>query len=127
VAAGQKITIRRDRGCRAERARGLSTWSPCPPVGHHRHVVGAQFSWRRGLVRAGRPRRGFYAVLVASIGLVLAVGLAGISVIGMLVAASVIGGPGTPIGLVLLVRLARDSQVMGPQAIARMLAIAGTF
>jgi Mn2+/Fe2+ NRAMP family transporter len=81
--------------------------------------------WRRGLSeRVGRAR-GFYAVLVASIGLALAVSLAGISVIGMLVAASVIGGHGTPIGLVLLVRLARDSQVMGPQAISRKLAIAG--
>ena len=89
------------------------------------HVVSAQFSWRRGLSeRVGRAR-GFYAVLVASIGLALAVSLAGISVIGMLVAASVIGGFGTPIGLVLLVRLARDSQVMGPQTISRKLAIAG--
>ena len=89
------------------------------------HVVGAQFSWRRGLSeRVGRAR-GFYAVLVASTGLALAVSLAGISVIGMLVAASVIGGFGTPIGLVLLVRLARDPQVMGPQAISRKLAIAG--
>ena len=89
------------------------------------HVVGAQFSWRRGLSeRVGRAR-GFYAVLVASIGLALAVSLAGISVIGMLVAASVIGGFGTPVGLVLLVRLARDSQVMGPQTISRKLAIAG--
>jgi Mn2+/Fe2+ NRAMP family transporter len=89
------------------------------------HVVGAQFSWRRGLSeRVGRAR-GFYAVLVASIGLALAVSLAGIPVIGMLVAASVIGGLGTPIGLMLLVRLARDSQVMGPQAISRKLAIAG--
>jgi Mn2+/Fe2+ NRAMP family transporter len=89
------------------------------------HVVGAQFSWRRGLSeRVGRAR-GFYAVLVASIGLALAVSLAGIPVIGMLVTASVIGGFGTPIGLVLLVRLARDSQVMGPQTISRKLAIAG--
>jgi Mn2+/Fe2+ NRAMP family transporter len=83
--------------------------------------------WRCGLSeRVGRAR-GFYAVLVASIGLALAlaVSLAGISVIGMLVAASVIGGLGTPIGLVLLVRLARDSQVMGPQTISRKLAIAG--
>ena len=89
------------------------------------HVVGAQFSWRRGLSeRVGRAR-GFYAVLVASTGLALAVSLAGIPVIGMLVAASVIGGFGTPIGLVLLVRLARDSRVMGPQTISRKLAIAG--
>ncbi len=43
----------------------------------------------------------------------------------MLVAASVIGGFGTPIGLVILVRLARDPSVMGPQPISRRLAIAG--
>jgi Mn2+/Fe2+ NRAMP family transporter len=53
------------------------------------------------------------------------VSLAGISVIGMLVAASVIGGLGTPIGLVILVLLARDPQVMGPRPISRRLAIAG--
>ena len=89
------------------------------------YVVGAQFNWRRGLSeRVGRAR-GFYAILVASIGLALAVTLAGISVIGMLVAASVIGGFGTPIGLVILVRLARDPQVMGPRPISRRLAIAG--
>jgi Mn2+/Fe2+ NRAMP family transporter len=46
-------------------------------------------------------------------------------VIGVLVAASAIGGFGTPIGLVLLVRLARDPQVMGSQGISRLLAIAG--
>ena len=89
------------------------------------YVAGAQFSWRRGLSEGiGRARR-FYAVLVASIGLALAVSLAGIPVIGMLVAASVIGGLGTPIGLVLLVRLARDPYVMGPQPISRRLALAG--
>jgi Mn2+/Fe2+ NRAMP family transporter len=52
------------------------------------------------------------------------VSLAGISVIGMLVAPSVIGGFGTPVGLVILVRLARDSQVMGSQPISGRLAIA---
>ena len=89
------------------------------------HVVGAHFDWRRGLSeRIGRAR-GFYAVLLASIGLALAVSLAGIPVVGMLVVASVIGGFGTPIGLVLLLRLARDPQVMGPRPISRRLAIAG--
>jgi Mn2+/Fe2+ NRAMP family transporter len=89
------------------------------------YVVGAHFNWRRGLSeRVGRAR-GFYAILVASTGLALAVTLAGIPVIGMLVAASVIGGFGTPIGLVILVRLARDPQVMGPRPISRRLAIAG--
>ena len=82
-------------------------------------VVGAQFGWRRGLSEGIGRARGFYAVLVASIGLALAVSLAGIPVIAMLVAASVIGGFGTPIGLVILVRLARDPQVMGPRPISR--------
>jgi Mn2+/Fe2+ NRAMP family transporter len=51
--------------------------------------------------------------------------LAKLSVIGMLVAASVIGGFGTPIGLVILVLLARDRTVMGTDLISGQLAIAG--
>ena len=89
------------------------------------YVVGAHFGWRRGLSEQVGRARGFYATLVASIGLALAVSLAQVPVIGMLVAASVIGGFGTPIGLVLLVRLARDAQVMGPRCISRRLAVAG--
>ncbi len=89
------------------------------------YVVGAQFGWCRGLSEGIGRARGFYAILVASTGLALAVTLAGIPVIGMLVAASVIGGLGTPIGLVILVRLARDPSVMGPRPISRRLAIAG--
>jgi Mn2+/Fe2+ NRAMP family transporter len=89
------------------------------------YVVGAQFDWRRGLSEPVRQARGFYGVLVASIGLAFAVTLAQISVIGMLVAASVIGGSGTPIGLVSLVLLARDRAVMGAQPISGRLAIVG--
>jgi len=88
-------------------------------------MVGAHFDWRRGLSEGIGRARGFYAILVASIGLALAVSLAGIPVIAMLVAASVIGGFGAPIGLVILVRLARDPSVMGPRPISRRLAIAG--
>ena len=89
------------------------------------YVVGAHFNWRRGLSEGIGRARGFYAILVASIGLALAVTLAGVPLIGMLVAASVIGGLGTPIGLVILVRMARDPQVMGPRPISRRLALAG--
>ncbi len=99
---------------------------------HHPMTMGssvaaaaAHFDWRRGLSEGIGRARGFYAVLVAPVGLALAVSLAGIPVIGMLVAASVIGGLGTPIGLVILVRLARDPQVMGGQTISRPLAAAG--
>jgi len=87
--------------------------------------VGAQFDWRRGLSeRVGGAQR-FYLTLAASIGLGLATSLARVSVIHMLVAASVIGGLGTPFGLTVLVRLARDPVVMGAQPISRGLAIAG--
>jgi Mn2+/Fe2+ NRAMP family transporter len=89
------------------------------------HVVGAQFDWRRGLSERVSHARGFYGVLAASVGLASAVTLAKISVISMLVAASVIGGFGTPIGLVILVLLARDHKVMGAQPISRRLAVAG--
>jgi NRAMP (natural resistance-associated macrophage protein)-like metal ion transporter len=89
------------------------------------YVVGAQFGWRRGLSEPISRAPGFYAVLVASVGLGLAVSLAGIPVIGMLVAASVVGGLGAPIGLVLLVRLARDPTIMGPDVITFRLALAG--
>ena len=89
------------------------------------HVVGAQFDWRRGLSEGIGRSLAFYGVLVASLGLALAVTLTGVSVIGMLKAASVIGGLGTPIGMLLLVLLARDPQVMGPRVISRGLALAG--
>jgi Mn2+/Fe2+ NRAMP family transporter len=89
------------------------------------HVVGAQFGWRRGLSEEIGRAGGYYAVLVISIGLALAVLVAGIPAVGMLVAASIIGGLGAPIGLVVLVRLARDRQVMGSQRISRRLALAG--
>jgi Mn2+/Fe2+ NRAMP family transporter len=89
------------------------------------YVVGAQFDWRRGLSEPVSNAWGFYGVLTLSIGLAAAVTLANISVIGMLVAASVIGGFGTPIGLVILVLLARDHTVMGTQPISGRLAIAG--
>jgi Mn2+/Fe2+ NRAMP family transporter len=89
------------------------------------YVVGAEFDWRSGLSERVSHARGFYAVLVGSIGLGVAVDLAGVPLVGMLVAASVIGGLGTPIGLVLLVCLARDPQVMHSQPISARLALAG--
>jgi len=89
------------------------------------YVVGAQFDWRRGLSEPVRHAVGFYGVLTASIGLACVVALARVSVLDMLVAASVIGGLGTPIGLALLVLLARDPTVMGARPISGRLAVAG--
>lgn len=89
------------------------------------HVVGAQFDWRRGLSEGIGRAGGFYAVLVASIALAVVVALSGVSVLGMLVVASIIGGLGTPIGVALLVLVARDTEIMGGQVISGRLAIAG--
>lgn len=89
------------------------------------YVVGAEFDWRRGLSEGISKARGFYGVLVASIALAVAVALAGVSVFEMLVVASVIGGFGAPLGLVVLVRLARDPDVMGDRPISARLAGAG--
>ena len=89
------------------------------------HVVGAHFNWRRGLSERIRQARGFYAILIASVGLAVAATLARIPVVGMLVAASVMGGLAAPVSVVVLVRLARDPEVMGFARISRRLAIAG--
>ena len=89
------------------------------------YVVGAQFDWRRGLSEPVKNAWGFYSVLAASVALAVAVTLANISVIGMLLAASVVSGLATPLGLVILVRLGRDCTVMGTRPISGRLAVAG--
>lgn len=89
------------------------------------YVVGAQFNWRRGLSQGIGHAHRFYAVLGASIGLAVAVAMAGIPVLAMLVAASLIAGFATPVSLAVLVRLARDPKVMGDQPITARLAAAG--
>ncbi|HXX88657.1 MAG TPA: divalent metal cation transporter [Acidimicrobiales bacterium] len=89
------------------------------------YVVGAEFDWRRGLsVRVGHAA-GFYGVMLASIALALVVALTRTSVVGMLVAASIVGGLGTPLGVAIMVGLARDPGVMGDRPISRPLAVAG--
>src|SRR5215472_15949930 len=89
------------------------------------YVVGAQFDWRRGLSQPVGQAGRFYAVLAAPIVLAAALALAGVPVLGMRVAASVIGGLGTPVGLFILLRLARDRQIMGSQPISGRLAAGG--
>jgi len=89
------------------------------------YIVGAEFDWRRGLSEQVSNAWRFYAVLAASVGLAVAVSLANVSVIGILVAASVIGGIGTPIGIAILVLLGRDQAIMGDRPISRRLAVAG--
>jgi Mn2+/Fe2+ NRAMP family transporter len=89
------------------------------------YVVGAEFGWRRGLSEHVSNARRFYGVLAASVGLAVVVSLAKISIVTSLVAASVVGGFGTPIGIAILILLGRDQTVMGGRPISRRLAVAG--
>lgn len=91
------------------------------------YVVGGHFHWRRGLSKPFTNALAFYAILLTSIGLAGILAVTGISVLGLLVAASVIGGIGAPVGITLLVSLARDPDVMGDHPISRPLAFAGWF
>jgi Mn2+/Fe2+ NRAMP family transporter len=89
------------------------------------YVVGAEFDWRRGLSERVGHARGFYLVLAASVGLAVVVDLTGVPLLDMLFAASVVGGLGAPLTVFLLVRLARDPEVMGDKTISARLAAAG--
>jgi Mn2+/Fe2+ NRAMP family transporter len=88
-------------------------------------VVGAQFDWRGACPSRSAERVPFYSVLAVSIGIALIVTLSGVSVLRMLLIASILGAFGTPLGLVIPVRLARDPEVMGELRISRGLAAAG--
>jgi Mn2+/Fe2+ NRAMP family transporter len=89
------------------------------------YVVGAQFNWRRGLSEGIGQAGGFYAVMAVSILTAVAVTAADVSVLAMLVAASIVGGIGTPLGIAVLARLARDPVVMDGRPVGRGLATAG--
>jgi NRAMP (natural resistance-associated macrophage protein)-like metal ion transporter len=71
------------------------------------------FGWKEGL--DNRPRRapGFYAVVVAAVGLGIAGDFLGVNPVKALVYAAVLQGFLAPVLLVLLTSVARDAEVMG--------------
>ncbi len=89
------------------------------------YVVGETFGWRCGLDERVRDARAFYGALAVAIlaGTVLA--FADSSAIGLLVAASIVGGIATPPSLVMLIVLARDRKAMGDYRIGAPLAVGG--
>jgi len=89
------------------------------------HVIGTEFDWRRGLSHGIRRASGFYSVLAASIGLAAVVDLAGVPLLDTLVAASIVGGLGTPVGLALMIGIARNRDAMGDRTISTGLATVG--
>lgn len=89
------------------------------------YVLGAEFGWQSGLSERVRDAPGFYSVLLVSLAAAAGVALLGVSPIRLLVIASVAGGLGTPVGLVFLMLVASDGDVMGRHTITGRLKAAG--
>ena len=81
------------------------------------YVVGAQFDWPRGLSEKPQRAPAFYAVAVGAMALGCGFAFTGFSPIRLLFLASIAGGIGTPIGLVLLLLVASDRGLMGEHAV----------
>jgi Mn2+/Fe2+ NRAMP family transporter len=80
---------------------------------------------RRGLSGGLGDASRFFTVARVSIAFAIVVALAGVSVLCMLVAASIIGGLATPLGLAVLIGLARDKRVIRRRPIPLRLAASG--
>jgi Mn2+/Fe2+ NRAMP family transporter len=81
------------------------------------YVVGAQFDWPRGLSEKPQRAPAFYAVAAGAMALGCGFAFTGFSPIRLLFLASIAGGIGTPIGLVLLLLVASDPGLMGEHVV----------
>lgn len=94
-------------------------------AGTSAYVVAETFGWRRSLdARFARAPR-FYVCLIGSLVLAVGIGLAGVSPIGLLFIASIAGGLGTPITLVMMMLIGRDRRMMHDHRLPKPLQIAG--
>lgn len=85
------------------------------------YVTGAHFSWRGGLSLKVREAPMFYTALSASIILGAVAAYAGVAPIRLLFIAGLVGAVGTPLGLILLLRVAANRRIMrGHQLSPRM-------
>ncbi len=85
-------------------------------AGSASYAVSEAFGWRAGLERTPKEAPGFYAVIITSIVIGLAINLLGIDPMKSLVFAAVLNGV-VAVPLVFLIsRIARDRQVMGKRA-----------
>jgi Mn2+/Fe2+ NRAMP family transporter len=89
------------------------------------HLISSQRGWRRGLSRSPRQAPRFYASMTVTLAIAVAAAFPGISTIHILFAASIAGGLGTPISLVLLLLIAGDRQTMGARRVSSKLGAAG--
>ncbi|HEU5441539.1 MAG TPA: divalent metal cation transporter [Ktedonobacterales bacterium] len=94
-------------------------------AGTSAYVLAEAFGWRRSLDATFHQAPQFYVSLLLSLGVGMALALAGFHPIQLLFACSIAGGLGTPITLALMMLVARDPRVMGDRRIGARLAIAG--
>jgi Mn2+/Fe2+ NRAMP family transporter len=89
------------------------------------YVTGAQLNWRRGLSVPIREAPLFYGALAAATLLGTMGAFGGISPIRLLFIAGIIGGIATPIGLIMLLRVADDRELMHHHPVPRHLLAVG--
>ena len=89
------------------------------------YLVAEMFGWRRSLTDKFANARPFYTTLIVSVVLGVAISYAGVSPIGLLFFASIVGGIATPVTLAIMMLLARDRRVMHDHPIPVWLSVAG--
>jgi Mn2+/Fe2+ NRAMP family transporter len=89
------------------------------------YVTGTHFSWRGGLSLKVREAPLFYSALSASIILGAAAAYAGVPPIRLLFVAGLVGAVGTPLGLIMLLRVAGNRRIMRGHALSPGMRLAG--
>ncbi len=95
----------------------VGTGSLAVPIlaGSSAYAVAEMFGWREGLSRTVREARGFYGVIIASVGVGLTLGFVGVDPIRALYFAAILNGlAAVPLILVMLV-LSSSRRVLGEQ------------
>ena len=89
------------------------------------YVSAEMFGWRRSLDATFAQAPQFYALLIGSTLIALAIAFAGVPPIQLLYFSGIAGGIATPFTLVLMLLVARDRKVMRHRLISPWLAVAG--
>lgn len=77
------------------------------------YIFSDVFHWKEGLDKKIRQARGFYAVLLLSLFVGMALGFCGLSPIKMLVYSQVLNGLLMPILIYFLIKISNDKEIMG--------------
>jgi Mn2+/Fe2+ NRAMP family transporter len=90
-------------------------------------LICQEVGWKAGLSVRFSEAKPFYGLVAGALAIGVVISLLGVSPITLLFWASIAGGLGTPISLVLMLLAARDRQVMRGVSIGKPLLVAGWF